>query len=189
MPRIIAGEKRGMRLNTLKGDLTRPTGDKAKEALFSILANRLAQSRWLDLFAGSGQIGLEALSRGAAHAVFVEPNRQARHVLCENIKTVGYAETATVLAQPALRACERCIATGERFDFIYVDPPWPSAAKLLDALAPHLHLLLQPDGWLIVERAKTAEKTMSPANMIPLRDCRYGGAVLSFYAKSEGSDA
>ena len=187
--RIIAGEKKGMRLDAPKGDKTRPTGDKAKEALFSIIQPRLAAAAVLDLFAGSGQIGLEALSRGAARSVFVENSAYVRRILQSNIRRTGYDDRADVLPFPAERACRQLAATADRFDFIYLDPPWDRQADMMARLDPYLAGLLTEDGLLVMEVPKTLETAPSVTGLEYRRHCRYGGAMLFFYQKMAGAHA
>ncbi|MEG2213907.1 MAG: 16S rRNA (guanine(966)-N(2))-methyltransferase RsmD [Clostridiales bacterium] len=123
--RIIAGKCRGRRLATAKGQNTRPTGDRVKEAIFSTLGQRLPQARVLDVFAGSGALGLEALSRGAAGAVFLEKDALARQVINKNIQTLAlpgaklYAGAAEQLL-PQLKSR----GTIDCFELIFLDPPY-----------------------------------------------------------------
>lgn len=187
--RIIAGEKKGMRLTAPKGGKTRPTGDKAKEALFSILQARLPDAVVLDLFAGSGQIGLEALSRGAARAVFVEPAAPARRVLSENVQRVGYGERSDILPLPAEKACRQLLARSARFDLIYLDPPWERESRMLSRLDPYLGSLLNEGAVLVLEAPKTLETAPAVTGLEHYRRCRYGGAMLFFYQKMAGAHA
>lgn len=103
--RVITGTARGRRLETLPGEHTRPTAERVKEALFSIIQFELEGRQVLDLFAGSGQLGIEALSRGAAGCVFVDNSREAAEVVRRNLKTVGLMSQAQVIAQDAFRIC------------------------------------------------------------------------------------
>lgn len=120
--RIIAGRWRGHRLKNLKGQRVRPTADRIREAWFSILSPQLPGARILDLFSGSGAIGLEALSRGAAHVVFVERARSALGALRANIQLLGAAEECTVVAGDALSFVRR-LEVGA-FDLVLADPPY-----------------------------------------------------------------
>src|SRR6187401_1016297 len=122
--RIVAGIARGRRLRAPKGRLVRPTADRVKEAVFSILESRESSTgrAVLDLFAGAGTLGIEALSRGAAEAVFVEPSRAASEAIQDNLRTAGL--DGEVLAMPADRAIKRLAAAGRRFDRVFLDPPY-----------------------------------------------------------------
>jgi len=122
--RIIAGEFRGRRLRPLRGGQVRPTASKVREAWFNILGDRVPGARVLDLCAGSGALGLEALSRGATEVVFVERDRRALGVLQENIETLGVADRTRVIRDEAFSALERL--AGERFDIAVADPPYHS---------------------------------------------------------------
>ncbi|HHT44129.1 MAG TPA: 16S rRNA (guanine(966)-N(2))-methyltransferase RsmD [Fastidiosipila sp.] len=183
MPRIIAGEKKGLPLLAPKGEMTRPTGDRTKEALFSILQPDLKDARFLDLFAGSGQIGLEALSRGASHVVFSELSGKVRAMLTRNIKSTGYEENARVLGGSADRTCRLLIAEGETFDLIYADPPWPDVKAQIDKIEKHIHELLDKGGSFILEAPKTLDTAPFVTGLEHSRRCRYGSAMLFFYTK------
>ena len=122
--RVIAGEARGRRLEALPGtDITRPTLDQVKEAMFSIVQFDLPGARVLDLYAGSGQLGIEALSRGAGQAVFVEQNEAAVQIVRENLKITKLEDRAVVMHCDALTALKR-LEGKYRFDFIFMDPPY-----------------------------------------------------------------
>src|SRR5512132_75419 len=122
--RIIAGALKGRRLATPKGDTTRPTADQVRIALMDTLMPRLPGARFLDLFAGAGGVGLEALSRGAARAVFVEQDAGAVTALQLNVATLRVKSATRVLRADAVRALNRLAADGERFDLIFLDPPY-----------------------------------------------------------------
>lgn len=121
MMRIITGSARGTHLYTLEGDATRPTSERAKEALFSMLQDAVRGARVLDLFAGSGQLGLEALSRGAEHAVFVDGAKNAVEIVRRNAERTHLAPKASILHSDALSYLRRC---REQFDLVFLDPPY-----------------------------------------------------------------
>ncbi len=127
MMRIITGSARGTHLYTLEGDATRPTSERAKEALFSILQNEVRDARVLDLFAGSGQLGLEALSRGAAHAVFTDGAKNAVEIVRRNAERTHLTEKCKILQSDALAYLRSC--REGPFDLVFLDPPY--AAGLL----------------------------------------------------------
>ncbi len=118
--RVITGTARGRVLKTLAGEATRPTTDKVKEAVFSAIQFDIEGRRVLDLFAGSGQMGIEALSRGAAHAVFVDSSKEAAAIIKENLQTTKLFSDATVIC----RRAEDFLRTSEQFDLVFVDPPY-----------------------------------------------------------------
>lgn len=122
--RVIAGKARRLQLKTPEGLETRPTTDKTKETLFNILNPYMADSDFLDLFAGSGAIGIEALSRGAKYAAFVENNRAAIECIRMNLKTTKLEESAEVIAYPAVEAIRMLEVKGKVFDVIFMDPPY-----------------------------------------------------------------
>lgn len=134
--RIIAGEKRGCRLSAPKGMDTRPTLDRVKESLFGILQFDIAGRRVLDLFAGSGGLGLEALSRYAEYAVFCDSSRESIAVIRENIKKLGYEKKCRVYPCDWERAVADMAARREKFDIVFLDPPYGAgiAAKAAQAL-------------------------------------------------------
>jgi 16S rRNA (guanine966-N2)-methyltransferase len=177
--RIVAGLAKGRRLAAPAGS-TRPTSDRAREALFSSLGHLLDLEgvRALDLFAGTGAVGLEALSRGAAEAVFVESDRRAVDVLRRNIETVGLPG-ATVVGRPVRKVLNE--PPRQPFEFVFADPPYDiDEAELADVLAG-----LGESGWLagdavvVVERAARSGPPPWPAAWItPVREKRYGDGVL-----------
>ena len=136
--RIIAGSRKSRSIKTLQNQNTRPTLDVVKEALFARIGTSIVGKQILDLFAGSGNIGLEALSRGAEHAVFVEGSIAAYHVIQENIRALDFKSEATVLRMDAFQACRYLKNKQMGFDFVYLDPPYAKLdlAKVLKALEP-----------------------------------------------------
>lgn len=180
MPRIIAGKAKGLTLKSLKGNATRPSGDRLKEALFSILQNQIYQAKFLDVFAGSGQIGLEALSRGAAEATFIENNRQAFQVLKDNVVKSGLAG-ARILQGDARRHLIRLAKAEEKFDIIYLDPPWDKAELLLKELKDPVSKLLSSSGQVILELDEDQVNLGKSLALKEFKTCHYGRAVLLFY--------
>ncbi len=122
--RVIAGSARRLRLKTIEGLETRPTTDRIKETLFNILNFDLPGCRFLDLFAGSGGIGIEALSRGAKEAVFVDSGKAQTECIRENLSSTGFTGSARVIKSDAVSAVKSLSKEGERFDIIYMDPPY-----------------------------------------------------------------
>lgn len=185
MPRIIAGKAKGLKLKSLKGEQTRPSGDRLKEALFSIIQARLVGSDFLDVFAGSGQMGLEALSRGANSACLIEKNRQAAQVLAANI-ALSQLEGAELLRGDAVKELKGLIQQERRFDLVYLDPPWGQAENLLEQIQPLLSSLLRPDALVVVELDQ-AQADLSDLFSLPMvKTCHYGRAMLLFYNVNDG---
>ena len=158
--RVVAGQYRSRRLVVPPGKGVRPTSDRAREAIFSSLGSMVVDARVLDLFAGSGAMGLEALSRGAAHCLFVERDAQALAAIKNNIIELGERERSTIDKANALTTLRRLVEAGEAFDLIVVDPPYESVAKLAPTLAELLPQALAPDGRIVVETAAGDEFTV-----------------------------
>jgi len=182
--RVIAGSARGLRLEA-PGPGTRPLGDRVKQTLFAILEPDLPGARVLDLFAGSGAAGIEALSRGAAHATFVERDRSAAQVIAANLARTHLAERATIATIDALAWLRRsATATTDPFTIVFVDPPYAETALLataLVALDPHL-----APGARVV--AKHFWRDAPPATVGLLaseRVRRFGETALTIYRRQE----
>lgn len=182
MPRIITGKAKGVKLIMPAGTSCRPTPGRTKEALFSILGDRVEGARWLDVFAGSGQIALEALSRGAREAVMVEKDRRALTAIRENIRRTRLDEGAVILAGHYRARLGELAEQGLPFDIIYLDPPWPHAADLLRQAAEPLAALLEKRGILVIEtEGEPLSQTLFEPLLLRQRSCQYGTGVLSFY--------
>ncbi|MDD4189647.1 MAG: 16S rRNA (guanine(966)-N(2))-methyltransferase RsmD [Eubacteriales bacterium] len=124
--RVIAGKAGGLQLKTLEGIATRPTSDKVKGSLFNILAPEISGSAVLDLFSGTGALGIEALSRGAKRAVFIDNNPKCAKVIKENLRHTGFAEMSSVMISDGISAIRKLSLSGEKFDMIFIDPPYKS---------------------------------------------------------------
>jgi 16S rRNA (guanine966-N2)-methyltransferase len=173
--RIIAGTHRGHRLAAPKGVDTRPTGDRVREAAFNLIGP-VDGASVLDLFAGSGAMGLEALSRGAGRVVFVESDRAAVRAIEQNLDRLGLR--GAVLAQDAVRALRAEAAAGRRYDLVLVDPPYEMYPALQPALARTLPRVLADDGLLVVE---TDSRTEPELPLSPRTSRRYGRARLTLF--------
>lgn len=182
--RIVGGDAKGRRLKHPKTAGTRPVIDRVKTALFDILSARVVDVRFLDLFAGTGAVGLEALSRGAAHATFIELSQHVVAVLRENLRTTGLAERAEVIRGDAFRFLDQAAAQGKRYDMVYIAPPQYQhlAAK---ALAQVEQLPLTEPGALAIVQIFPKERV--DFDHLPLRKFRqvderkYGSTLLLFY--------
>lgn len=177
--RIIAGSARGRQIIAPKGQATRPTLDRVKESLFGIIQFSLSGARVLDLYAGSGNLGLEALSRGASHAVFNDHSRECCEIIRRNLDTLGFSSRATVFQSDALSALDR-LSGKEPFDIVFLDPPYRAGAQ--QALAAlFLKGLVARDGQVIVEHA-WSEPTEAVEGLFSCMDTRkYGDTGLSFF--------
>lgn len=178
--RIIAGTFRGRLLQAPTGRETRPTSARARGALFEILRERLDGARVADLFAGTGALGLEALSRGAASVDFYESHRHALIALRTNIEQLGVGRAARVIAAPLPEA----LGAGPRYQIAFMDPPWREGHELRVARRLMNRDRLEPDGLLIVEspRAEPLEEALWQELGLHMTDRRtYGDTDLRFY--------
>jgi 16S rRNA (guanine966-N2)-methyltransferase len=175
--RIIAGSFKGRTLESPTWEGVRPTSDKLRETLFNIVASRVADAAVLDIFAGSGAVGLEALSRGASRAVFVEHDRRAAALIATNIARCGVNERCAIIRDAAERALHTPL-DGDPFDLVMLDPPYTFAAlaDVVHAAAKHL----TPEGLLILEHA--TRRTPPPVvGVTPVRTVRSGDSSLTFF--------
>lgn len=183
--RVIGGLAKGRKLKSVKGMTTRPTADRVKEALFNILQGEIEESNFLDLYAGTGNIGIEALSRGAKIAVFIDEDRQAINVLKENLSLIGLEEKGEVYQQDVLRALRILGKKRLLFDLIFLDPPYRHGLEEKTLFAISANNLLLPQGLVIVEHL---DKNILPLKVDALelvRKERYGDTAISFYRKRE----
>lgn len=178
--RVITGSARGRRLITLEGSDVRPTTDKVKEALFSIVQFELEGRRVLDLFAGSGQLGIEALSRGADSCVFVDSSKKAVEVVKQNLAATGLARRASVLHGDALRYLQTC---RDRFDVAFLDPPYGTGTvqKALALLPP----LMRRAGVIVCEAPKGEALPETAGDFSLWRAYHYGKVSLAVYRPQE----
>lgn len=174
--KILSGIYKNRQLKTPKGDRTRPTSSKIRGSVFDILQGEIEGARFLDLFAGSGGMGIEALSRGAKSAVFVEKDRNATSCIRENLSALG-AE-AKLYPIDALAAVKKLQKLGEVFDLIYVDPPY---ALNVSSLMQQLPSLLAEDGRLFLEQGKRAEISTDLLELA--RERHFGDTTLFEYKK------
>lgn len=188
MMRIITGRARGTRLMTLEGDTTRPTAERTKEAMFSVLQFDLRDSAVLDLFAGSGQLGLEAISRGARLAVFCDSSRAAVKVITANVEKTASKESSRILCHDYTVALSM-LADKERFDIVFLDPPY--ATHCLPDVLRRLYVsgLLAEGARIVCESAKEedvfGEDATLSENYHVDRVSRYGAACVTFLSLRE----
>ena len=180
--RVIAGKAKGRRLKAVPGTGTRPMTDRAKSALFSIIGQDVVGSRFLDLFAGTGQVGIEALSRGAAEAVFVEHGAAALRTIRANLTHTGLTDGARVVRKDVFRFVA---GEPEPFDYVYIAPPqyrglWAATLQALDGRPEWL----AEDGWAIAQIHPREAEELALTNLVSLERRRYGGVMLCFYARA-----
>ncbi len=181
--RIIAGEAKNRKIKTKKGFDTRPTLESMKEALFSIIAPYIEGSCFLDLFSGSGSISLEALSRGAKKAIMIEKDTEALKCIIENINALGYSEKCRAYKNDVLRAIEILGRKNEKFDIIFMDPPYKDeiCKKVLNAIDKAKIL---KDGGLIICEHHLYEKLEDEiANFRKSDEREYNKKFLTFYTR------
>jgi len=184
--RVIAGKFRSRSLKSLKGLALRPTSDRLRETLFNVLADRVPDARFVDAFAGTGAVGIEALSRGAREVIFIENHGPAVALIRKNLQALGIQSLASVLALDALRGLQRLVAnpltTSSFVDIVYLDPPYAAAQDYRRVLtflgaAP----FLAEDSLVIAEHRSSGELPETFGNLSRVRALRQGDATLSFY--------
>lgn len=166
--RIIAGSRRSLPLKTVPGDAARPTTDRIKETLFNILRDEIPGAYFLDLFSGSGQIGLEALSRGARYAVFVESGRKQADVIEENIRFTKFEEESLLLKMDVLAGISR-LEGKYTFDLLFLDPPYASGAEKSALTFLSHSSIVKPEALIIVEAARDTDFSYLPELGLSLR--------------------
>lgn len=179
--RVIGGSLRGRRLRSPEGEGTRPTADRVREALFSIIAREVSGADVLDAYAGTGAVGIEALSRGARTALFVESRRAVCTLLARNVEDLGLEERSRVVAEPFARAAVRLGEEGAAFDIVFLDPPYgpvelPSALGWIASKR-----LLRTGGVLVAEHDTRLALPEREGALAIVRRYRYGGTTLSLF--------
>ena len=177
--RIIAGSARGRRLKCPRGLGTRPTPDRVRESVFSILGDRVPGSRVLDLFAGTGAMGLEAVSRGAREAVFVEKDLAARQALEANIRGCGFSEKTVIMPTSVQRYFLKD-GLGGGFDIVFADPPYGSEEGTLTLMALSKHVKSLPEGLVVLEHAP-GDPVIQPPGLLVVQSRKYGNTMLTFF--------
>lgn len=178
--RVITGKARGVALKTPDGMLTRPTTDRVKEALFSIIQFEIPGAEVLDLFGGTGQLGIEALSRGAKRAVFVDAREDACRLIRENLKRTRLERDANVIRADYMEYLKRC---REKFQIIFLDPPY-AEVFLENAIKTITEIdILQSGGIIIAERPVGKELPWDFPGYTRSKDYKYGKTLLTLYRK------
>jgi 16S rRNA (guanine966-N2)-methyltransferase len=182
--RVISGKAKGSKLKRVPGESTRPIMDRVKENLFNILGEFVPDSRWLDLFAGTGQVGIEALSRQAAEVIFVDNVYAAVQIIKDNLRHTRLSENAKVLKMDAFRYLES--PAGAPFDLIYVAPPqykelWQKVMMVLDKRPSNY---LSPKGLVVVQIDPKEYQELDLFNFVESDQRRYGSTLLCFYELS-----
>ena len=179
--RVIGGAFRGRRLRAPHGQLVRPTSDRMRETLFNILAPLVAGSRFLDICAGSGAVGIEALSRGASAVTFIDRSRRACLAIEENLNAIGASREATVINRDAAAALKRLAEQSAQFDIAFFDPPYSSEihSQVIGLLSSSN--LLADDAIVVVEHHKKTPPEREYDGLKMYREVKQGESALAFY--------
>ena len=181
--RVIAGALKGRRLKTPTWSGLRPTSDKLRETLFNILAPRIEGASILDAYAGTGALGIEALSRGARAVVFVEEQRRAQALIAENLALCGFEDGYAIIRTTAARALEQLVRSAhEPFDIVLLDPPYDLESRQgFDSILAEAARVLAPSGVAVLEHARRQTSPPTVAGLVRLRHVVSGDSALSFY--------
>ncbi len=178
--RIIQGTLKGRRLATPKGSQTRPTSDRIKESIFDILGSEIEGKSVLDLYAGTGNLGIEALSRGAKKIVFVEKGRQALQLITKNLSRCGMTGWAEILPKDVLRAVGILKRRGECFDLIFIDPPYERGLVQKTLLKLKSQMIYHEDSILVIQHDRREPLAESLNEFILVHQRKIGDTLLSF---------
>jgi 16S rRNA (guanine966-N2)-methyltransferase len=188
--RIIAGTYRGRRVKTLKGGHLRPTSDQLRETLFDVLGPDVAGKSFLDAYAGSGAVGLEALSRGAREVFFLEHHRPAAELIRQNLKELGIDSGFHIVTRPVLTALERLGEEGERFQVVFLDPPYEAFREYHHALRRLARgPLLLADSLVVAEHSRHCRLEEQYGELHQVRLLVRGDSQLAFYRLASGGPA
>ena len=179
--RIISGKLRGLQIKTIDGESTRPTKDMVREALFSILFDKVIDTVFLDLFAGSGAIGIEALSRGAKYSYFADTNKECINIINQNIEKAKLVESSTVIKGDYLQVIDKL--KDKKFDIIFLDPPYNKGfgVKAIEKISEHE--TLNDDGIIILETDEIEEIPEEIGIYERYNYKKYGRNLLNFYRR------
>lgn len=189
MPRVITGSARGTQLRAPRGLNTRPTADRVKESVFNIIADKVYDISVLDLFAGTGQMGIEALSRGAAKAVFIDSDPDSIDCIKANLEKTRLASKASVICANVSGALS-AISPDVKFDLVYIDPPYADAVKVFQEISRILvsRNLLSESALVLIEHSAEDAPEDFVTNLQFKRRCKYGTVMLSFYVRCDSID-
>ena len=182
--RVIGGTARGRRLQDVPGDSTRPITDRAKESLFNIIGGDIEGAMFLDLFAGTGSVGIEALSRGASFARFIDTQRLAIETVRHNLQVAGVEDSAEVRRMDAFNSLEQ--QPDREFSYVFIAPPqykglWKRALLSLDTQAAWL----AEDAWVVIQIHPVEYEEVSLKNLVEIEQRRYGSVLFVFYERQD----
>ena len=182
--RVIAGKAKGRKLKSVPGDTTRPITDRVKEALFNILAGDVVDSNWWDVFAGTGAVGIEALSRGASFVRFSDANRIPIETIKWNVEHCGFESQAEIRRADAFAYLSA--PPDRQFEYVYIAPPqyqemWAKSLELIDENIGWL----ADDGWVIVQIAPKEYQSLALENLEEFEQRKYGSTLLVFYERRQ----
>ncbi len=183
--RVICGAAKGRSLVSFKGRAIRPTSDKVREAIFDILHGYFPFDSALDIFAGTGAMGIEAMSRGVKEAVFIDADRHAASLIKENLEITGFSAMARVLPMDAIDGIKFLSARQDKFDLVFVDPPYDELLTNRVLTAIEENELLAPEGIIVSESSKKLGERPMPARLECFRERVYGSTKVSFYTTQE----
>lgn len=178
--RVITGSARGRRLATREGNAVRPTPENVKEALFSMIQFEIEGRRVLDLFAGSGQLGIEALSRGASEAVFVDESKESAKIVQQNVETCGFQDAARI---ENMDFAAYLMRNGKPFDLAFLDPPYRTG--LLQKALPMTAERMNPGGTIVCENPSDEEMPETAGSFQRISSHRYGKIILTLYRRKD----
>lgn len=183
--RVISGEAKGHKLKTLKSNLTRPTSDKVKGSIFNIIAAVIYDTDVLDLFAGTGNLGIEALSRGSRWAVFVDRSHDCFQIIKENLIHTKLLDKAEVMATDVCSALRKLSQKGDKFDIIFLDPPY-GKGLVEETLKCIVGVdIMKPDTLIVAEHDVSDTVPRSIGNLTNFRQQKYGDTIISFYRQED----
>ena len=184
--RIISGTYRGLQLRSLKGTDLRPTSDQTRETLFDVLGPAIVGARFLDMYAGSGAVGLEALSRGASEVVMVESHRSAVELIGRNLEALGTPSGVRLLGCKAATGLQRLAAEEVAFDYVFLDPPYAEIREYHHSLRQIGRAsLIGPGSVVIAEHSRHVQLEERYGSLARFRSLRHGDSQLSLYRLAE----
>lgn len=179
--RIVAGELKNRKIKSREGRETRPTLERIKESIFSIIADKVFESKFLDLYAGTGNIAIEALSRGARRAIMIENDKEALKVIIDNLNSLSLDNRARAYKNDVFRAIEILERKNEKFDIIFLDPPYKENLSITTIEKISEHDLLQHNGIIISEHSVYEKMPDQIGKYLKYDERNYNKKVVTFY--------